>query len=46
MSYFRVPKNDLFEILSVGTIEGGTNVVLHLRRTVEYWNELEMGREK
>jgi hypothetical protein len=46
MSYFRGPKNDLFEILSVSTIAGGTIVVPHLRRTVEYWNELEMGREK
>lgn len=41
-----VQKNELFEILSVGTIVGGTIVIPHLRRAVEYWDELESGSEK
>ena len=35
-----VSSDELFEIFSVGTIVGGTIVIPHLRRAVEYWDEL------
>jgi AhpD family alkylhydroperoxidase len=31
---------EMFEIFSVATIVGGTIVIPHLRRAVEYWEEL------
>jgi AhpD family alkylhydroperoxidase len=35
-----VSKEEVFEIFSVATIVGGTIVIPHLRRAVEYWDEL------
>ena len=35
-----VTKDELFEIFSVANIVGGTIVIPHLRRAVEYWDEL------
>lgn len=35
-----VSSEELFEIFSVATIVGGTIVIPHLRRAVEYWDEL------
>jgi len=35
-----VSTDELFEIFSIGTIVGGTIVIPHLRRAVEYWDEL------
>ena len=37
----RVTKDELFEIFSVATIVGGTIVIPHLRRAVEFWEELQ-----
>ena len=36
-----VTKEELFEIFSVATIVGGTIVIPHTRRALEYWEELE-----
>ena len=35
-----VTKEELFEVFSVATIVGGSIVIPHLRRAVEYWEEL------
>ena len=35
-----VTKEQLFEIFAVANIVGGTIVIPHLRRAVEYWGEL------
>ena len=32
---------EMFEIFSVATIVGGTIVIPHLRRAVEYWEQLQ-----
>jgi AhpD family alkylhydroperoxidase len=34
-------KDQIFEAFAVANIVGGTIVIPHLRRAVEYWNELE-----
>ncbi|MBE2247844.1 MAG: carboxymuconolactone decarboxylase family protein [Candidatus Competibacteraceae bacterium] len=36
-----ITRNELFEILSIGNIVGGTIVIPHTRRAVEFWEELE-----
>lgn len=36
-----VTKEQLFEVFSVANIVGGTIVIPHLRRAVEYWGLLE-----
>ena len=35
-----VTKDQLFEVFAVANIVGGTIVIPHLRRAVEYWGEL------
>ena len=35
-----VSKEELFEVFAVANIVGGTIVIPHLRRAVEYWGEL------
>jgi AhpD family alkylhydroperoxidase len=35
-----IATEEMFEIFSVATIVGGTIVIPHLRRAVEYWEEL------
>lgn len=35
-----VTTEELFEIFSVATIVGGTIVIPHLRRAVDYWDQL------
>ncbi len=35
-----INKNELFEIFAITNLIGGTIVIPHLRRAVEYWNEL------
>lgn len=35
-----VTKEQLFEVFAVANIVGGTIVIPHLRRAVEYWGEL------
>lgn len=37
---------ELFEIFSVANLVGGTIVIPHTRRAVEYWEELETGRRR
>jgi AhpD family alkylhydroperoxidase len=37
---FGVTKEQLFEVFAVANIVGGTIVIPHLRRAVEYWGEL------
>jgi AhpD family alkylhydroperoxidase len=34
---------EVFEVFSIASIIGGTIVIPHLRRAVEYWEELEKG---
>jgi len=36
-----ITRKELFEILAVGNIVGGTIVIPHTRRAVEFWEELE-----
>ena len=36
-----VSREELEEILSIGTLIGGTIVIPHLRRAIEFWEELE-----
>ena len=36
-----VTKEQLFEVFAVANVVGGTIVIPHLRRAVEYWGELE-----
>lgn len=36
-----VTKEELFEVFAVANVVGGTIVIPHLRRAVEYWEELE-----
>jgi len=36
-----VTSEEMFEIFSVATIVGGTIVIPHLRRAVEYWEALQ-----
>ncbi len=35
-----INKNEIFEIFAIANLIGGTIVIPHLRRAVEYWNEL------
>ncbi|HYX09669.1 MAG TPA: carboxymuconolactone decarboxylase family protein [Bacteroidales bacterium] len=37
-----VTREQLFEIFSVANLVGGTIVIPHTRRAVEYWDELEL----
>ena len=36
-----VTKKEVMETLSIGTLIGGTIVIPHLRKAVEFWEELE-----
>ena len=36
-----VTKEEIMETMSIGTLIGGTIVIPHLRRAVEYWEALE-----
>ena len=36
-----VKEDEFFEILAVGNVVGGTIVIPHMRRAVEYWDELK-----
>lgn len=36
-----VSKEEVFEIFAISNIVGGTIVIPHLRRAVEFWEELE-----
>jgi AhpD family alkylhydroperoxidase len=36
-----VSKEEVFEVFAVSNIVGGTIVIPHLRRAVEFWEELE-----
>lgn len=36
-----VSKEEMMETMSIGTLIGGTIVIPHLRRAVEYWEALE-----
>ena len=35
-----VTETELFEVLGIGTLVGGTIVVPHMRRAVEFWDEI------
>lgn len=41
-----ISKEELFEIFAVANIVGGTIVIPHMRRAVEYWEALEAGKGK
>jgi AhpD family alkylhydroperoxidase len=41
----RVSKEQLFEVFAVANVVGGTIVIPHLRRAVEYWRELESAND-
>ncbi len=34
-------REEIFEVFSIATLIGGTIVIPHLRRAVDYWNDLE-----
>ncbi len=36
-----VTKDEVFEVFAISNIVGGTIVIPHLRRAVEYWDELQ-----
>lgn len=36
-----ITKTQMFEVLAIANIVGGTIVIPHTRRAVEYWEELE-----
>lgn len=36
-----VSRDELFEVFAIANIVGGTIVIPHTRRAVEYWDELE-----
>jgi len=36
-----VSDDELFEVFAVGNVVGGTIVIPHMRRAVEYWDELK-----
>jgi AhpD family alkylhydroperoxidase len=40
-----VGRKEVFEVFSIATIIGGSIVIPHLRRAVEYWEELEKQAE-
>jgi AhpD family alkylhydroperoxidase len=40
-----VTQNEIFEVFAISNIVGGTIVIPHLRRAVEYWEELEKNNE-
>ncbi|HNX43483.1 MAG TPA: carboxymuconolactone decarboxylase family protein [Bacteroidales bacterium] len=35
-----VTEEELFEVLGIGTLVGGTIVIPHLRRAVEFWDDI------
>lgn len=37
-----VSEEELFEVLGVATLVGGTIVVPHMRRAVEFWDDLQV----
>jgi AhpD family alkylhydroperoxidase len=41
-----VSSEQIFEIFSIANIIGGTIVIPHFRRAVEYWDELEAYKNK
>jgi AhpD family alkylhydroperoxidase len=41
-----VTKDEIFEIYSVANVVGGTIVIPHMRRAVEFWDELEKEKAK
>jgi len=38
-----VTEEELFEVLGIATLVGGTIVVPHMRRAVEFWDDLKKG---
>lgn len=40
-----VSKKEVFEVFAISNIVGGTIVIPHLRRAVEFWEELENTQE-
>ncbi len=41
-----VTRKELFEILAVGNIIGGTIVIPHTRRALEFWEEIEANSQQ
>jgi alkylhydroperoxidase/carboxymuconolactone decarboxylase family protein YurZ len=39
-------KEEIFEVFSIATVIGGSIVIPHLRRAVEYWELLEKENKK
>ena len=39
-----VTTEELFEVFAIGNIAGGTIVIPHTRRALEYWDELSPGK--
>jgi len=42
----QVSEEELFEVLGIATLVGGTIVVPHLRRATEFWDEICPQKEK
>jgi len=38
----KVTKEELFDIFAVGSVVGGTITIPHIRKAVEFWEELEI----
>lgn len=40
-----VTDDELFEVFAVGNVVGGTIVIPHMRRAVEYWDDLKNNKK-
>jgi len=40
-----ITREEIFEVFSIASIVGGTIVIPHLRRAVEYWEALSSKKE-
>ena len=41
-----VSKEEIFEVFSIANLVGGTIVIPHMRRAVEFWNTLELKNDQ
>jgi AhpD family alkylhydroperoxidase len=45
-SEIKVSDKEIFEVFAIANLIGGTIVIPHLRRAVDYWNELKLTNDK
>lgn len=41
----RITKDELFEVFSVANVVGGTIVIPHMRKAIEFWDDLDAEAE-